>query len=153
MCIVWTRQQQGRLRACRRAHGRRRRGGRRSKGANPDVDGLRLDGLTIDTFNPVVMGRKSRRAQGIACPIKEAMRCNTGRLQTCERHASTCALAPCRALQQDTGALERSGVSECVCARRAASCQVAPGHLAPREAAHARKRAAHRPCCRERELR
>ncbi len=126
--MLWTGQQQNRLRACRRAHGRRRRGGRRSKGANPDVDGLRLDGLTIDTFNPVVMGRKSRRAQGTACLINEALHCKTGRLQTCERHASTCVLAPCRALQQDTGALERSGVTECVCARRAALCQVAPGH-------------------------
>ena len=40
---------------------RRRRSGRRGDGANAEADGGKGEALSIDNFNPVVMGRKSRR--------------------------------------------------------------------------------------------
>ncbi|KAK9843775.1 hypothetical protein WJX81_005781 [Elliptochloris bilobata] len=40
---------------------RKKRSGRRSEGANAEADSSKAEALSIDNFNPVVMGRKSRR--------------------------------------------------------------------------------------------
>lgn len=53
---------------------RRKRSGRRGDGANAEADGGKGEALSIDNFNPVVMGRKSRRV--LAQPLLLAvLRC------------------------------------------------------------------------------
>lgn len=61
---------------------RRRRSGRRGDGANAEADGGKGEALSIDNFNPVVMGRKSRRVLAVLhCRLATGLLITTPRLQ------------------------------------------------------------------------